>query len=215
MLISVTDTGEGMSPEVLEKAFEPFFTTKEQGRGTGLGLSSVYGFAEQSGGHATLESTLGKGATVRLYLPRAEDMAHPAPAGPSVAVPLSENAETILVVEDNPEVRELTLQRVEGLGYVVCEAENGAAARRLLEKGKPVDLILSDIVMTGGMSGYDLARWVKSEKPEIPVVLTTGYAEEETQQDPAGLVDAPILRKPYGRAELATALHAALNTPKS
>ncbi len=214
VLISVTDTGDGMSPEVKEKAFEPFFTTKEQGRGTGLGLSTVYGFAKQSGGLATLESAPGKGTTVSLYLPRAENAAHPVAAGPSVAIPLSENAETVLVVEDNPEVRELTLQRVEGLGYVVCEAESGPAAMRLIEGGEPIDLVLSDIVMTGGMSGYDLARWVKSEKPGIPVVLTTGFAEEETQRDPAGLVDAPILRKPYDRAELATTLHTALNAAK-
>lgn len=215
VLISVTDTGEGMPPDVREKAFEPFFTTKEQGRGTGLGLSTVYGFAEQSGGQATLESAPGKGTTVKLYLPRVIATAETAAAHPSEQIPLSENAETILVVEDNPEVRELTMQRVEGLGYVVCEAENGTAAIELLQNGEHVDLILSDIVMTGGLSGYDLARWVKTEKPEIPVVLTTGYAEEETKKDPAGLVDAPILRKPYGRAELATALHTALVADKS
>lgn len=215
VLISVTDTGEGMPSDVREKAFEPFFTTKEQGRGTGLGLSTVYGFAEQSGGQATLESEPGKGTTVNVYLPRVVATAETAAANPSEQIPLSENAETILVVEDNPEVRELTMQRVEGLGYVVCEAENGTAAIELLQDGEHVDLILSDIVMTGGLSGYDLARWVKTEKPGIPVVLTTGYAEEETKKDPAGLVDAPILRKPYGRAELATALHTALNADKS
>lgn len=212
ILISVTDTGEGMAPEVLEKAFEPFFTTKEQGRGTGLGLSTVYGFAEQSGGQATLASTPGKGTTVSLYLPRA---AMESPVAPSETVPLSENAETVLVVEDNPEVRELTLQRVEGLGYVVAEAENGTEAMKRIEAGEPVDIILSDIVMTGGMSGYDLARWIKSRRPELPIVLTTGFAEEETRQDPADLVDAPILRKPYNRVELAAALHAALNAGKS
>lgn len=214
VLISVTDTGQGMPPDVVEKAFEPFFTTKEPGRGTGLGLSTVYGFAEQSGGQATIRSAPGKGTTVSLYLPRVDAAAHVAPAGATDAIPMSENAETVLVVEDNPEVRELTLQRVEGLGYVVCEAENGPAAVRLLEAGEPVDLILSDIVMSGGMSGYDLARWVKTRKPDIPVVLTTGYAEEETYQDPAGLIDAPILRKPYARAELAATLHTALNTAK-
>src|SRR5690606_21333540 len=125
-----------------------------------------------------------------------------------------ENAETVLVVEDNPEVRELTLQRVEGLGYVVSEAENGPAAMALIERGETVDLVLSDIVMTGGMSGYDLARWIKARRPELPIVLTTGYAEEETRQDPADLVDAPILRKPYGRAELAVALREAFNAAK-
>lgn len=212
VLVSVTDTGQGMAPEVVEKAFEPFFTTKEQGRGTGLGLSTIYGFAEQSGGHATIASALGKGTTVSLYLPRADATPEPLPAAAaSEPLPLSENAETVLVVEDNPEVRELTLQRVEGLGYVVQEAEDGPSAVRLLQTGEQVDVILSDIMMTGGMSGYDLARWVKAEMPHVRVVLTTGYAAEETHQDPRGLVDAPILRKPYARADLAKTLHAALH----
>lgn len=214
VLISVTDTGEGMTPEVLEKAFEPFFTTKDHGRGTGLGLSTVYGFAEQSGGQATLASTLGNGTTVSIYLPRAFIATDAHHTHPSEPVPLSENAETVLVVEDNPEVRELTLQRVEGLGYVVSEAENGPAAMALIERGETVDLVLSDIVMTGGMSGYDLARWIKARRPELPIVLTTGFAEEETRQDPADFVDAPILRKPYGRAELAVALREAFDAAK-
>src|SRR5690606_35096876 len=125
--------------------------TKDHGRGTGLGLSTVYGFAEQSGGQATLASTVGKGTTVSIYLPRAFIATGDHHTLPSEPVPLSENAETVLVVEDNPEVRELTLQRVEGLGYVVSEAENGPAAMALIERGDPVDLVLSDIVMTGGV----------------------------------------------------------------
>jgi CheY-like chemotaxis protein len=119
----------------------------------------------------------------------------------------------VLVVEDNPEVRELTLQRVEGLGYVVHEAENGPDAVRLIDSGEPVDVILSDIVMAGGMSGYDLARWAKDNAPHIKVILTTGYAAEEASNDPAELIDAPILRKPYPRADLAKALRNALRAP--
>lgn len=214
VLISATDTGHGMAPDVAEKAFEPFFTTKDQGRGTGLGLSTVYGFAEQSGGHAAITSALAAGTTVRLFLPRAHATPEPVSIpGLSEPIPLSENAETVLVVEDNPEVRELTLQRVEGLGYVVREAENGPEALRLLKEGEHVDLVLSDIMMTGGMSGYDLARQIKAGMPHIRVVLTTGYAAEETDQDPTGLVDAPILHKPYARADLATTLHTALRAP--
>lgn len=156
------------------------------------------------------------GTTVSLYLPRADAAGEPVPAaGPSEPVPLSENAETVLVVEDNPDVRELTLQRVEGLGYVVQEAENGPDAIRFLKANEHVDLVLSDIMMMGGMSGYDLARWIKTEMPHIRVVLTTGYAAEEAQQDPAGLVDAPILYKPYARADLATTLHTALHASAS
>lgn len=215
VLLSVSDTGEGMPPEVLERAFEPFFSTKEPGRGTGLGLSTVYGFAEQSGGHARIESKLGKGTTVSLYLPRAAESVAVNVPQTSEPVPLSENNEVILVVEDNAEVRELTLQRVEGLGYVVIEAESGPAAIRIMEKGEHVDLVLSDIVMAGGLSGYDVARWTGQHRPDIKVVLTTGYAAEEARQDPAAHGGNPILRKPYKRAELAVALRDALRRSKS
>jgi len=210
VLISVSDTGQGMTVEVIERAFEPFFTTKEPGRGTGLGLSTVYGFAEQSGGHAAITSEIGCGTTVNLYLPRAEAETLPVLTETDVPIPLSENSEVVLVVEDNPEVRELTLQRVEGLGYVTHEAESGVAAVRFLKSGEPVDVVLSDVVMPGGMSGYDLARWVKENAPQIKVVLTSGFAAEETRRDPVELTGQPILRKPYKRSELAVALRDAL-----
>jgi len=206
VLISVSDTGHGMPPHVLERAFEPFFTTKEPGRGTGLGLSSVYGFAEQSGGHATIQSAPGQGTTVNLYLPRAHEAAA-AKTEPAESVALSENSEVVLVVEDNPDVRELTLQRVEGLGYVAVEAESGAAAIRMLQSRDDIQIVLSDIVMAGGVSGYDVARWVREHVPHVGVLLTTGYAAEETRPDAA---DFPILRKPYKRADLAVALRGAL-----
>ncbi len=206
--ISVSDTGTGMTTDVLERAFEPFFTTKETGRGTGLGLSTVYGFAEQSGGHATIESVPGQGTTVNILLPRADEEATAAQTR-AEPVPLSENCEVVLVVEDNPDVRELTMQRVEGLGYVVREAESGAAAIRILESGEDVQLVLSDIVMAGGVSGYDVARWVAQHAPQIKVLLTTGYAAEEAQSGPQS---GAILRKPYKRDELARALHDALNS---
>jgi PAS domain S-box-containing protein len=206
VLISVSDTGHGMPPHVLERAFEPFFTTKEPGRGTGLGLSSVYGFAEQSGGHATIQSAPGQGTTVNLYLPRAHEAAA-TKTEPAESVALSENSEVVLVVEDNPDVRELTLQRVEGLGYVAVEAESGAAAIRMLQSRDDIQIVLSDIVMAGGVSGYDVARWVREHVPHVGVLLTTGYAAEETRPDAA---DFPILRKPYKRADLAVALRGAL-----
>jgi PAS domain S-box-containing protein len=215
VLLSVSDTGEGMPPEVLERAFEPFFSTKEPGRGTGLGLSTVYGFAEQSGGHVTIESKIGRGTTVSLYLPRAQAGAEAVAAHQSEPVLLSENNEVILVVEDNAEVRELTMQRVEGLGYVAIEAESGPAAVRILESGGHVDLVLSDIVMAGRMSGYDLARWIGEHHPGIRVVLTTGYAAEEARQDLTAADATPILRKPYRRAELAVALNDALRRERA
>ncbi|MCC7253857.1 ATP-binding protein [Hyphomicrobium sp.] len=206
VLVSVSDTGQGMPPEVIERAFEPFFTTKEPGRGTGLGLSTVYGFVEQSGGHAIIESTPGQGTTVNLYLPRVREVSETT-ARSAEPVPLSENSEAVLVVEDNPDVRELTLQRVEGLGYVAVEAESGAAAIRMLEAGEDVQIVLSDIVMAGGISGYDVAHWVSEHAPHVKVLLTTGYAAEEARPDAA---DIAILRKPYKRAELAVALRDAL-----
>jgi CheY-like chemotaxis protein len=210
--ISVGDTGVGMTPEVLARAFEPFFTTKEPGRGTGLGLSTLHGFAEQSGGHAAISSEVGKGTTVSLYLPRTHDEALPITYDHATEIPMSEDSETILVVEDNPAVRELTLQRIEGLGYVVLEAENGPAAVRILQRGEPVALIFSDIVMAGGMSGYDLARWAKANTPNAKILLTTGFAEEEARADVRGSAGIQILRKPYNRAELAVALQNALKS---
>jgi CheY-like chemotaxis protein len=173
-------------------------------------LSTVYGFAVQSGGHAVIESTVGKGTTVSLYLPRADDPAQAVATSDPTAVPLSENNETVLVVEDNAEVRELTLQRVEGLGYVAIEAQSGPAAIDIIKSGEHVDLVLSDIVMAGGMSGYDLAEWIAVHATGVKVVLTTGYAAEEARHDPAESGAAPILRKPYKRVELAVALRDAL-----
>jgi len=207
VLISVSDTGHGMPPEVIERAFEPFFTTKEPGRGTGLGLSTIYGFAEQSGGHVVIQSEAGKGTTINLYLPHAEETCE-RQSEAAEPVPRSENSEVVLIVEDNAEVREVTMQRVEGLGYVALEAENGAAALRMLEAGGDVQVVLSDIVMPGGVSGYDLVRWIRANAPAIKVLLTTGYAAEETQP---GAAEVAILRKPYKRADLAVALRDALD----
>jgi signal transduction histidine kinase/CheY-like chemotaxis protein len=208
--LSVTDTGMGMPPDVLKRAFEPFFTTKEIGRGTGLGLSTIYGFAHQSGGHASIYSEMGQGTTVNIYLPRAEGDAKDLFAGQSEAVPLSENDEVIMVVEDNPEVREVTLQRVEGLGYVVEEADSAPSAIQCLQCGNKVDLVFSDIVMAGGQSGYDLGRWIRANRPEIKVLLTSGFAAEMAAGGREGTDEFKVLRKPYDRGELARALKEAL-----
>ena len=210
VLISVADTGDGMTPDILARAIEPFFTTKGPGRGTGLGLSTVYGFVKQSGGYASIVSAPGTGTTVGLYLPREEQALGSSSGAAREQVPMSQNNETVLVVEDNPEVRELTLQRVEGLGYVAMEAESGAAAIKMLEEGASPDVILSDIVMAGGVSGFDLASWVARQLPHISIVLATGYAPEELKRDPAELADVQILRKPYKRFDLAVALQTAL-----
>lgn len=208
--ISVTDTGTGMSPEILERAFEPFFTTK-QGRGTGLGLSTIYGFTQQSGGHVTIESEPGSGTTVRLFLPRASDVETGTVGQKAPVVPLSKNCETVLVVEDDPGVREVTLQRIEGLGYVALEAVDAEAAVRILESESGIELVFSDVVLGRGMSGYELGLWVRANKPGQKVLLTTGYASDASGGEKIAK-EFPVLRKPYSRLQLALALKTALDT---
>ncbi len=206
--ISVTDTGTGMSPEVLEHAFEPFFTTT-RGSGTGLGLSTIYGFAQQSGGHVTIDSEPGSGTIVSLFLPRASDVETGTVRQRAPEVPLSENCETVLVVEDDPELRELTLQRVEGLGYVALDAEDAKTAIRILESEPGIELVFSDIVLGRGMSGYQLGLWVRANKPGQRVLLTTGYASDATGGE--NIADEfNVLRKPYSRLQLALALKTTL-----
>ncbi|MBP6012121.1 MAG: PAS domain S-box protein [Alphaproteobacteria bacterium] len=211
VLLSVADTGVGMSPDVLAHAFEPYFTTKGPGRGTGLGLSTIYGFAKQSGGHLTIYSEVGKGTSVRLYLPQAG-----APAQARVdAAPTNANeaarGETILVVEDNPEVRDVTVKRLDLLGYGVLTAENAPAAIAVLESDRKVDLVFSDVVMPGGMSGFDLAQWVRRHRPDIRVLLTSGFTGDVAKNGEKSAQDVDVLRKPYATAELAQAIREALS----
>ncbi len=208
--LSVSDTGVGMSPEVLARVFEPFFTTKEPGKGTGLGLSGLYGFVKQSGGHVTVYSEVGRGTTVNLYLPRVATgvEATTTARGERAAAPLA--GETILLVEDNAEVRRVSARRVRNLGYTVIEAENAAGAIEVLSSGRKVDLIFSDVVMPGGMSGFDLARWAQQNVPSVRVLLTSGFAEDVARAGEAIAPDLEILRKPYTGDELARSLRTAL-----
>ncbi len=204
--LSISDSGVGIAPDVLPKVFEPFFTTKGTGRGSGLGLSTLYGFASQSGGSVTIYSEPGKGTSVSLYLPRAEEEAGSAKraASRTGAVLYSRHNETVLVVEDNPEVRETTLQRVEGLGYVVAEAATGPQAVEVLNSDPQIALVFSDVVMAGGMSGYDLGLWVREHKPHVKVLLTSGFAPELADKGREG--EFELLRKPFNRVELSNAL---------
>ncbi len=203
--LSVSDSGAGMPTDVVSRAFEPFFTTKQPGKGTGLGLSTIYGFVQQSGGTATIYSEVGLGSTVSLYLPRAAEVAEIPVSGRDADIPPSAG-ETVLVVEDNAEVREVTRQRLAGLGYVVIEAENGPAAIEVLESGTKIDLVFSDVVMGGGMSGFDVARQVRLRWPKARVLMTSGYPDDILRGQEPGLQDLRILRKPYSRSELARLL---------
>lgn len=207
--LSVIDTGTGMSDSVRERAFEPFFTTKEQGRGTGLGLSMIYGFAKQSGGLATIDSTQGQGTTVSIYLPRHgfEPVQLADSDGEGAA---TGQGQVILAVEDDGRVRKLTVTRLTQLGYTVLPASSGAEALEVLASNTSVDLVFSDIVMPGGMSGYELRSKVRELYPHIPVLLTSGYAEELAGGQVTVDEDLKILRKPYRMADLAAAIEDAL-----
>jgi len=201
VVISVSDTGFGMPPEVRQRVFEPFFTTKEVGRGTGLGLSMTYGFVKQSGGDIDIISLPGRGTTVRLVLPRAKAGLAPMAATESDETPLG-NGEAVLVVEDDEEVRQVAVSTLKALGFTPIAAENGDAAIATLHNNGDVSLVLSDINMPGGYTGFELAREVHSRWPHVKVLLTSGYVE-------AGAADADIdiLLKPYRADDLARALN--------
>ncbi|MGX4803604.1 PAS domain S-box protein [Bradyrhizobium guangdongense] len=204
-LISVTDDGDGMTPEVIEHAFEPFFTTKEVGKGSGLGLSMVYGFARQSDGHLSIYSEQGLGTTVRIYLPRAGG------GQPLADVLESEEAaprghETILIAEDDPFVRSSVILRVEALGYNVLAAVNGQEALQRLRADPGIDLLFTDIVMPGGMSGWELADQARRIRPALPVLFTSGYALESLVEQGRAQAHSVVLTKPYRKAELAQRL---------
>jgi PAS domain S-box-containing protein len=207
-LLAVTDTGTGISPEIMRHVIEPFFTTKSPGKGTGLGLSMIYGFARQSGGHLKLYSELGHGTTVKLYLPRARGSATGAQTVQELDEPPQGSGEHVLVVEDNNELRRTAVTVLERLGYRVSKAENAEAALSLLDGGEHIDLLFSDIVMTGRLTGRDLAQRVKTLRPRIKILLTTGYAEKASVD---GAQDWPILNKPYRRRELAAKVREALD----
>jgi CheY-like chemotaxis protein len=207
--VAVTDTGTGMPPEVLARVFEPFFTTKEVGKGTGLGLAQVFGFVSQCGGAVAIDSVVGRGTTVNLYLPLAEGVQPPAaPDTAAVETGWAAGAR-VLLVEDDDAVRAVTESLLTELGCEVASEAEGAPALRRLERGEPFDIVISDIVMPGGMSGVDLAQAARAARPDLPIVLTTGYAGE--RGGPAGGEIAwPVLRKPFRAEQLAAVLRKAV-----
>ncbi len=201
--LSVTDTGTGMAPEIIPRVFDPFFTTKPLGQGTGLGLSMVYGFLGQSGGQVRVDSTVGQGTTMCLYLPRhtgavdAEGNALPPPA------PDTRAGETVLVVEDEPDIRELLVELLEEAGYVVLAAADGVSAMRILQSDPKLDLLLSDVGLPGGMNGRQLADAARVARPSLKVLFLTGYAENAAAF--SGQLDAGmhVMTKPFDIAALA------------
>jgi PAS domain S-box-containing protein len=207
--VAVSDTGEGMAPEVLSRAFEPFFTTKSVGKGTGLGLSQVYGFAAQTGGRAEIRSRPGEGTTVRILLPRTDKPAEAAEerSGPAEGVA----GKTILLVEDNDLVRDFADGLLADLGYKVLSTGSAdEALARLAEEEEEIDLVLSDIVMPG-MSGIELARTVNRDRPGLPVLLATGYSDDVLK---GAAAEFQVIAKPYGPVELAEAVAAALGAQR-
>jgi PAS domain S-box-containing protein len=213
IVIAVTDTGEGMSAETKAQAFEPFFTTKEIGKGSGLGLSMVYGFIKQSGGHVSLYSEPGLGTTLRLYLP-ADPALTPQQAapGPREKNVLPGGKETILVVEDDEFVRLHATLSLGSLGYRVLEAANGPMARELLRQRPDINLVFTDLVMPGGMSGWQLAEAIWEETPDMPVLFTSGYAQESVVRYIAPDKPIPFINKPYRKAMVARQIREMLDS---
>ena len=210
VLVEISDTGCGMPADVVEHAFEPFFTTKEVGKGTGLGLSMVYGFVKQSGGHVTIYSEVGEGTTIKLYLPRyygGDDAA--SERGATEDIPLA-RGETVLVVEDDSDVRALIRELLQSLGYAVLEASSAQAAFDVLTDAPCVDLLLTDIVLPGGVNGRQLAEELTRQRPELAVLYTSGYSESAVIHH--GRLDPGIelLQKPFLKADLARAVRKAL-----
>jgi len=202
ILVEVSDTGSGMLPEVLNRAFEPFFTTKAQGKGTGLGLSMVFGFVTQSGGLLNAYSEPEQGTTFRLYFPRAEGetVSDDGQTPKAAAIDWGEGGH-ILVVEDNPAVRQVVTRQLQDLGYRVTETSSGNDALRILQRETEIDLVFSDVVMEGGIDGVELAKRIEQEWPKVKVLLTSGYPETLVRGKNA--VSAGILSKPYRKSELA------------
>jgi CheY-like chemotaxis protein len=207
MRVSVSDTGVGMSPEVCARAIEPFYTTKDVGSGTGLGLSMVYGFMKQIGGHARLYSEVGRGTRVSLFFPVAGAGASAAPGMDSAIVPEGAG-EIVLVVEDDADVRLVTVSRLESLGYRVKIAVDGPSALDVVRSNPEITLGLLDVVMPGGMDGHTLADEIEKISPNMKLILTSGYSPRMATS--GARTSRPFLQKPSSRAQLAQLVRAVI-----
>jgi PAS domain S-box-containing protein len=211
-MLALADTGTGMPPEVMARVFEPFFTTKSGSRGTGLGLSMVYGFAKQSGGTVTIESEVGRGTTVAMYLPLAasEERGAPLIAAPSATPTVSR---TILVVEDEADVRTIVRRQLESLGHKVLVAEAATEALLLLQGPGAPDLLVADVVLATGMNGIELATAARALRPDLPVIFMSGYTAVPEAQQRIRETGAPLLSKPFTTPQLERAIDAVCNRP--
>jgi signal transduction histidine kinase/ActR/RegA family two-component response regulator len=209
-VISVSDTGTGMGLETLSRLYEPYFTTKETGKGTGLGLSTAYGIVRQSGGHIACTSELGKGTTFTIQLPATNDT--PAAAGPSRAAPPAAGTETVLVVEDESAVRALVCHSLAAAGYRVLQAATGVEAMEILRApASQVQMVLTDLVLPGGVSGLDIARWVLEARPDIRLLCVSGYSEQLVAGAEAVLPRGAFLQKPFSPSDLLARMRAILD----
>jgi CheY-like chemotaxis protein len=200
--IAVSDTGTGIEPDVLKRVFEPFFTTKESGKGSGLGLAMVHSFAEQSGGVATIESQKGRGTTVKIYLPRCRE--EQTDREDTIVTKIAPGGnETILVVEDDADLRETVVTALGQLGYRALAAPNAETALRILAGPERIDLLFTDVMMPGGVLGPTLAKRARELRPDIEVLFTTGYVDTSALSGTTGLSANDIIHKPYRNEELA------------
>ncbi|NPU11405.1 PAS domain S-box protein [Bradyrhizobium sp. 83002] len=202
--LSVSDTGTGMSSEVVKRAFDPFYTTKPLGQGTGLGLSMIYGFAKQSGGQVRIESILGEGTTIHLFLPRFHGQEHPQGELPTLSqAPRADAGQTVLIVDDEPSVRMLVGEVLAELGYRTIESADGASALRVLCSDARVDLLVTDVGLPGGMNGRQLADFSRTARPSLKILFITGYAEKAVMDAPGLDKGMAILTKPFDMDSLA------------
>jgi CheY-like chemotaxis protein len=213
VMIAITDTGAGMSKDVIDHVFEPFFTTKPVGQGSGLGLSMVYGFVKQSGGHIKLYSEPGHGTTIKLYLPRVAEHREAEPAVQEAPIAADPKSEVVLVVEDDPDVRKLVLGMVESLGYHTVSAIDGPSALEALERIGKIDLLFTDVVLPRGMNGAVLAKTAQERQAGLRVLYMSGYTRNAILHNGALDEGVQLITKPFRKADLALKLREVLSAP--
>ena len=210
-MVAASDTGEGIAPDVLPRVFDPFFTTKDIGKGSGLGLSQVYGFATELGGHVKIYSEVGSGTTVKIYLPKSREKTRSRPRAEAELLKSAIGTETVLLVEDDEELLRSTSENLKDLGYIVIGARNAAEAVTWLRTTEAIDLLFSDVVLPGGTNGLQLSREARQLRPGLRILLTSGYSGSILKDNGGDDQTPPLISKPYHRADLANRLRAVLD----